>query len=318
MNQKHSELRKILKEQISKLTILFVCFGMMGCADTVGYRAPVATFQDASSVMVNSARIYLTQLNKTERDAYIRHQAADKKPINLVEIEKMQSFSPNEIAVRLQALNSLSQYGALLGELANSDAPERISANAADLGNALQKLSSNVSEFATGSANNKFVGSVGPVVKIVGEVARIATEKKIKEALDQAILAGEAPIQELIKAISADISIAYERKRNALSARRVDFVDAYEDSLEDKNAVNDQRKNAAENLISYLDVWENFPLTDPNEGLNAMAEAYSSLVSYAKSPKEPKDLASLAYQMDLFAAQANRVGSAVLELKHNF
>jgi len=46
-----------------------------------------------------------------------------------------------------------------------------------------------------------------------------------------------------------------------------------------------------------------------------MAEAYSSLVTYAKSPKTPTDLVSLAGQMELFSAQANRIGSAILELK---
>jgi hypothetical protein len=84
---------------------------MAGCADQAAYRTPISTFQDASSVMVHSTRIYLTQLNKVERDAYIRRQAANNQHIRLNEIEKTQSFSPEEIAVRLEALNGLSRLG---------------------------------------------------------------------------------------------------------------------------------------------------------------------------------------------------------------
>ncbi|WAK00533.1 hypothetical protein [Methylobacter sp. YRD-M1] len=290
-----------------------------GCADQTAYRAPVSTFQDASSVMVHSARIYLTQLNKVERDAYIRRQAANNQHIRLNEIEKTQSFSPEEIAVRLEALNGLSRYGELLGQLANSDAPEKITAGASDLAHSLQKLSSDVSQLAEKPANNKFVNSTGPVVQIVGEVARIAAEKKIQAALDHAILAGEEPIRNLIHAIRDDITIAYERKRNALSAQRVDYVDAYEDTVSAAGNSNyDQRKQRADELIAYLDVWESFPLTNPYEGLNAMADAYSALVAYAKSPKAPTDLSSLADQVELFAARANRIGAAIQQLEQNY
>jgi hypothetical protein len=299
------------------VTWLGVACMLAGCADTAAYRAPVSTFQDASSVTVHSARIYLTQLNKIERDAYMRRQAANNQHIRLDEIEKTQSFSPEEIAVRLAALDGLSRYGELLGYLANSEAPERITASASDLADSLQKLSNNVSLLAKRPTNDRFVNSAGPAVKIVGEVARIAGEKKIQAALDHAILSGEAPIRDLIHAIRDDITIAYERKRNALSAQRVDYVDAYEDTLGAK-ADFDQRRQRADELIAYLDVWESFPLTNPNEGLNAMADAYSALVAYARSPKTPTDLSSLADQIELFAARANRVGMAIQQIEKNF
>lgn len=294
------------------------CFALLlgGCADRAGYREPISTFQDASSVVVGSARTYLTQLNKTERDAYIRRQANHNQPIVLNEVEKAQSFSPEQIAMRLDALDVLAGFGALLGQLANSDAPERISGSAADLGDALEKLSGHVSQFATGSADNKFVGAVGPVTKLVGEVTRIAVEKKIQQALDRAILAGDGPVRDLIKAIGADLALAYERKRNALSERRVDYIDAYGDTL--GPARGQERRRAAEDLIGYLDTWEAFPLSNPEQGLAVMADAYSSLVTYAKSSKTPTDLAGLADQMELFAARARRVGTAVQELNKNF
>jgi hypothetical protein len=58
------------------------------------------------------------------------------------------------------------------------------------------------------------------------------------------------------------ITIAYERKRNALSAQRVEYVDAYEEGAgATGNSNYDQWKRHADELIAYLDVWESFPLT---------------------------------------------------------
>jgi len=312
-----SELFRLIDRK-AVFSLVAVCV-LEGCANRAAYRTPVTTFQDASSVMVHSARIYLTQLNKIERDAYIRRQAANNQHIRLDEIEKTQSFSPEEIAVRLEALNELSRYGELLGHLANSDAPERITASASDLADSLQRLSDKVSQLARRPTNSKFVNSAGPAVKIVGEVASIAVEKKIQAALDRAILSGEGPIRDLIHAIRDDITIAFERKRNALSAQRVDYVDAYEDTVGTDNEANgDQRRQRANELIAYLDVWESFPLSNPHEGLNALADAYSALVAYAKSPKTPTDLSGLADQIELFAARANRIGGVIQQLEKNF
>lgn len=284
-----------------------------GCSSTAGYKKPISDFQNASSVVTDSARVYVIQLNKTQRDAYIDRQVSEAQQIKLLEIEQLQVFSPEEIETRLSALNELSKYGELLGQLANSDAPEKITANAGDLAKSLENLSENINKLgATGNAN--FKNAFGPAAVIIGEVARFVVEKKIQEALDKAIVGGEEPIKTLIQVIRDDLILAYELKRNAISESRLIYVDGYEIERQKGRDVISLRKHGNE-IKSALDTWEALPTSNPSDGLNAMATAHSALVDYARSEKTPEDLVAFAAQMETFVARAKRVGSAVRQLQ---
>ena len=284
-----------------------------GCSSTAGYKKPISDFQNASLVVTESARVYVTQLNKTQRDAYVDRQASEAKQIKLSEIEELQAFSPEAIETRLGALNELSKYGDLLGQLANSDAPEKITSNAEDLAKSLEKLEGNINNLG-GSGNTNFKGAFSPAALLIGEVARFAVEKKIQEALDKAILGGEKPIKNLIRVIRDDIVMAYQLKRNAVSNSRVIYVDGYEtERLKGRDVVSLRKRG--DEIKSVLDVWEALPTSNPSEGLDAMATGHSALVDYAKSPKKTEDLAAFAAQMETFVARAKRVGNAVRQLQ---
>jgi hypothetical protein len=284
-----------------------------GCSSTTGYKKPIGDFQNASSVVTESARVYVTQLNKTQRDAYVDRQVSGAKQIRLSEIEEFQAFSPEAIETRLGALNELSQYGELLGQLANSDASEKITSNAGDLAKSLENLEKNINNLG-GSGNTNFKGAFGPAALLIGEVARFSVEKKIQEAIDRAILGGEEPIKNLIRVIRDDLVMAYQLKRNVVSNNRVIYVDRYEIERLQGHDVVSLRKHGEE-IKSVLDVWEALPTSNPSEGLDAMATAHSALVDYAKSPKKTEDLAVFAVQMETFVARAKRVGNAVRQLQ---
>lgn len=294
---------------------VFISFVMLnGCATTTtGYKKPISNFQNASSAVTESARVYVIQLNKTQRDAYIDGQVSGAEQIQLPEIDKLQVFAPQAIETRLEALKGLSKYGELLGQLANSDAPGNITSNAGDLAKSLQALEGSVKKLSP-SGNTKFVGAIGPAATLMGEVARIAVERTIQESLDEAIAGGEEPIKELIRVIRNDLVIAYQLKRNAISNNRVIYVDGYEKERLGKRDVVVLRKRGDE-IKSALDLWEALPTSNPSEGLDAMATAHSALLDYAKSEKNPEDLAAFAAEMEAFVARAKRVGNAVQQLQ---
>ena len=222
-------------------------------------------------------------------------------------------FSPGAIEARLGALNKLSKYGELLLQLANSDAPEKITSNAGDLAESLKKLERNVNDLSA-NGDTGFKGALGPAALLIGEVARYAVEKKIQEALDKAILGDEEPINNLIRVIRDDLETAYELKRTAVTASRVIYVDGYEaERLKGRDVASLRRRG--DEIKSVLDVWEVLPTSNPSEGLDAMAAAHSALADYAKSQKKSEDLTTFAAQMETFVARAKRVGNAVLQLQ---
>jgi hypothetical protein len=300
----------------SSTAILILLFtGCLGCGKPSAYQAPVAKFRDASGVVIQATKVYLTEINKAERDQYIYKQAGTPAMIRLDQIEAVQVFSKEGIAARLKALDQLANYVDLLNQLANSGAPDKIKASANDLQTALTGLSGEVKNL-TGEDDKQFKAAASKALPIIGDVLQAFAQQSIESALKKAINTGAAPVNDLIAAIETDVTTAYERKRTSYSARRVALVDQYNREFARGPSADPQKlKSYADEISAGEDQWEAFLAAQPNDGLEAMKKANDALVKFANTPR-PKvtDFATFADAVDSFASTANRVGRGVQQL----
>ncbi|HEY1271691.1 MAG TPA: hypothetical protein VGF08_06880 [Terriglobales bacterium] len=294
---------------VSRAIVVSAVICLVGCAHPSAYQAPVAKFRDASAVVIEATKIYLTELNKTERDMYIKRQASKPAQIKENEIENAQGFSKEAIAARLNALNQLANYADLLNQLARSDAPARIKAKAADLQTALTNLSGEVHRLG-GPDDANFKEVTGRVVPVIGDVLQAFAEERIEEGLKRAITSGAPAVNSLIQAIADDVEIAFQRKKAAFSEERLRMVDQYNKDLQNQAA--DALQADADAIIAEEDRWEAFLTANPRDGLSAMKRANDALVEFASNPKRnPSSFGAFVDAIEAFAATANRVGSAV-------
>jgi hypothetical protein len=293
---------------------LWVALLLGGCS-TAGYRAPVAQFNEAAAIVVETSRVYITQVNKVERDIYIDGQVAAGQPIDPKEIQARALLTPDEIELRLSALDELTRYGNLLLKLANSDAPDTIAERAEGLGKAVDKLSADVNTRLGRPENAGFKNAMGPVTSVISQVARLAAERKIQEALNAAVKAGEKPVTNLLDVLSEETLAAYERKRTYLSRSRTWAVDAYnEEARKGERASKDALKKYAGQIRVQLDEWDAFAAARPQDSFAAFAEAHVALVAYANSPKTPRDLNEFVSEMERFLYRAKKVEQAMRKL----
>lgn len=292
--------------------LLFLTSILSTACGPSGYVEPITKFQSSASIVIASTRLYVSELNKVERDHYINQKVTEKKDIDLAELEGVQVFSQDGLRARLDALDQLAKYGELLSKLAKSNAPERVQAEAKDLGDSISHLEKTLA----GTPNSQFKESVGAVSSIVGEIVSLIVERKIEKALDTAIEKGEQPINRLIAVIRNDISLAYERKRTSLSELRVAFRDDYARELAKGDKADPEKlRMLAGRISAHEDRWEVFASANPSEGLDAMAKAHSALVQYAKSAHKVKDFESLVAAMEAFSARAISLGKSVQTLR---
>jgi hypothetical protein len=277
------------------------------------YSAPVTKFREASAVVIESTKAYLVALNKTERDHYIDDQVAGGAPIQLIKIEEVQVFGAQAIAARIDALDRVADYTELLFRLATSSAPETVKGKATSLGTALTSLSSRVNEL-TGADDAAFKRTAGSVFPAIGEVLQAIVERRLDDSLRKAVTRGAEPVNMLIEAIKADVEVAYERKRNALSKRRADAAVTYNTAVT-KGAATATLRRLADVVSGTEDQWEAFQTARPASGLDAMQSAYAALATLARTPRPgPSDVSRFAEAVEAFAAAAERVGQAVRQL----
>lgn len=297
------------------VTTILVGLSHTACARPSAYKAPVSKFRDASAVVIEATKSYLTALNRTERDHYIDDQVAGRAQIQLVKIEEVQVFGADAIAARLNALDQLANYTELLFRLATSDAPDTVKGRAKDLGTALTNLSSQVNTLG-GPDDAKFKSAVSAVFPVIGDVLKAVVEQRIENALEKAVTTGAGPVNELIEAIKVDAELSFERKRNALSKRRSDAAVQYNTEFLKGATADDSALRRYGDLISATEnQWEAFRIARPSIGLDAMQRANTALETFART-RQPtvSDFASFVDAVEVFASAAARVGQGIQQL----
>jgi hypothetical protein len=292
--------------------LLFIALSALlfsGCPNPAAYREPITRFQQASTIVIEGARIEYSRANQTERDAEIDRLVAQRSRIELSHLNDptLRLLDPDSLNARMAMLDTLSKHGQLLLTLASSDAPGRAKDAANSLDDAIVGLSS-----ALGNApSDQFKNVAQGFATLAGEAAQLALENKIQQALNKAVIASEQNITTLLNLLKDDLGDLYERRRNYLSAARKHAVDVY--NLEIKqNSPPEVLKAAAEQVKNAEDAWDNLPLLlGAGPGLDAMTEAHKSLVNYAKSPKTPQNLVELVDATDAFANRAKVIADAI-------
>lgn len=304
----------VVKQVYVHIHCLILVLSIIGCASPAAYRDPITKFQQASTIVIEAARIEYGIANKRERDALIDRLAARQKRINLeiLNSKDIRVIGGDDIAARMSALDALAKHGQLLLTLASSDAPTKAKDAAISLKDAVIDLSASLTkvppdEFKIKAENFSNIASV---------LIQSVLERKITLALDKAISLTEENISSLIRLIKNDMALLHERRRSILSEARVSATDKYNKELDRQVLSSEKLYQAAAEIKVVEDAWDSLPLLlSAGPSLDAMSQAHGKLVDYAKSPKNPQDLAELIEAMDTFVTRAKVIADAVRSIR---
>ncbi|CAK8722677.1 hypothetical protein KKHLCK_11945 [Candidatus Electrothrix laxa] len=291
------------------IIIPVAAFLLTGCAQP-DYKDPIVTFQAASTVVIENAKVTYNTVNKKERDAEIDirvYLGEDIDPEILAgeEVlggEKFIVITEDDLEARLDALKALKKHGELLYKLAISDAPDEARNAVTSLDDALLTLKGSLGK----ASSDQFKAKAGAFAIIAGEVTSLTMKHKIEKALEKAILLSENDVLLLIERLKDDMLIRFPTLKNVRMARLSKAITkAYNTALPSDL---EKRKKAVVEIKKMGDEWDASSI-DP--GFDKMTEAHKKLVKYAKSQKSPQDLAELVAAMDAFADQAKIIVDAI-------
>lgn len=277
-----------------------------GCGND-DYAKPIKQFQDASAVVIASARQSLHQMNDVEEKAEVNREIFEAEAIDEKKIKGRDVITQEEIDIRVKALDQLARYTAALGDLASLKTPGQVTQQFQDVGSAFSALAQDASKLSPSSGagfnNAKFSGIMQAATAAIGVVVRAVEEHKARRELEKQIRDNDHAITELIGLIGDELEIAYLRRKQADSAEKVFLTNALKLELERPGHGDPAlRWLLGERLNAWRDRQSALANANPKPSVEAMRKAHEALVAYMSSDKSPKSLSELyAAAQDFFS-----------------
>jgi hypothetical protein len=286
------------------------------------YQKPIQQFQDASAVVIAATQDFLNNENLIEQNKAIDQAIFEEKGLDLRRIDQIQNITPDEIKLRTGALDALTSYLSLLGQLAQGKATSDLDAKAKTLQSATQTLLTDLGKVpavkGTILDNAKFSGVASAAVQAFGAVARLVEERKARREIESSLVSTDKAISDLIQTISDDCTVAYARQKNALGEHQVELINDYKDEIakKDKNGTPDRIEllQLAGQIKDLRSKETTLPAANPAATILKMNNAHRALVNYVKSPKTPKSFQELVSAVEDFARSAQPLGEAAHSL----
>lgn len=288
------------------LAICLILHVEAGCGND-DYAKPIKQFQDASAVVIASARQSLQQMNQVEEDAELDRQIFEGEAFDEKKIIARDVVTQPEIDVRLKALDELARYTSALADLAALKGPSEVTQQFQDVNSAFSTLAKDAEKLSgTKSSifdNAKFSGVVNAATLAVGTVVRAIEEHRARREIEKQIRERDADVTALIQLLGDELDLAYQRRKAAEGQEEIFLTAALKIELA-KPAKGDPTLRIL--LGERLKDWRNRQAiladANPQSCVEAMRKAHEALVAYVNSDKSPKSLSQLyAAAQDFFS-----------------
>jgi hypothetical protein len=276
------------------------------CTTPSTYLDSIKKFQTAAVATSTTARTYLVDLNRFERNTYLDTLRAD--PNQAFDSERFleKPFAPEAIQARVEALDAVIRYAGLLGQLASSTAGQDAQDAATNLGKQIKATADEFDKDAKGEKKKDAADFVTPLGELAGAIAKIAIEEAQVGALNDAIEAAAPSVRTITALLRNDLANAVARRTLVMSQKRADVIAQYVDRTFSSES---ERLRLLQTIQENEDKWDETPASGEQAAalVDSFRDAHEALVMYAKSSRGAGDLASLTAAIELFAARADSV-----------
>lgn len=305
-----------VRDSIFVLSVVILSVLAIGCGPE-DYQKPIQQFQDASTVVINTTRSFLGNMNTIEQNEELDDVVFQRKTLDLPALGKIEIISPAEVKIRTDALDALAQYTSNLAQLAQGKAGSAVGDSTTKLGASLKALATDAQKLPAAKStfldNAKFSGIVSAAANAVGAVAQLIVDHKARHEIEQSIVDNDAAVTALLQQISDDASGAYLRQQAQLGAYGIQLSRDYETELKG-NPDPILLLSLARTIKSYRTQESQLSGANPAPAIDKMKKAHEALVSYVKSGKNLQTFAELVTAVQDFVTAAKPLGQAVQAL----
>jgi hypothetical protein len=304
------------------------------------YQKRLKDFQDCASTVIIADRAFLSNANTVEQNLFIDQQIFERKPFGPADVEKRTIITPEEIKLRTDALDALSQYTSSLATLANGKSDtttgQNMKASSSSLQSSATKASSQtVSTEKQKAFNEKFSGLATAAAAAIGAVAQAILDHKAHNEIKKSVRATDKDVTTLIAFIGDDAQGFYLRQESQLSIYGVQLYKIYQCEV-DVNERNDKSPNDSDvnicwhpkdyqadpallltlgdRLKSYPQQQEILVKANPQPAIVQLQKAHEALVTYVTADKNSTNLSGVVNEVNNLVTAAKPLGQAIQTL----
>lgn len=350
------------KRMLSARALAAIALFALASCSTPQYEPLVGNFGQSVAKSSNAIQGYYASINDVARQAYI-DQIIYTKELKLVEVPPDASpvpmairdgagnstalvtlIDPASIKARTDALQIIAVYGDKLTALSTSSAPTQIDTSSEALGADLKNLGSTIQALtAPGqelAKTDKTLGAyAGPVSALVGSLGRMYAQRKVDDAIKEAVNNAAPQVNKILDLIDADLNSAIQplEKIYGLQAlsNRVIFYNQLDQRLTDEvfakskpAAAGGKATIASSDLLSQMTTrrtladqvataaanYAQLTQIEPEQLTQAIRTAHAALLKYANGDHSPQNLAELAAAFQAFNATVTSIATPISQL----
>ncbi|RYF78307.1 MAG: hypothetical protein EOO39_01795 [Cytophagaceae bacterium] len=300
-------------------TAIFCSLVAISVACQQAYKAPIETLRKSTADATKAITLYYTALNQQERDLYFLTLLLNPtQPVEEVNAQGKEtpllanSFDPVAIQARVALMSQLAAYADQLSALAGNDSPQTLRTNLIQLGTSLEAVQTTFSDLARNRADEQATAYLSPISTLIAVVGEAALVKKRDKAIKQAILRGEAPINQILDFLTKDLDkYVFLAQLTGDDQKLTQLMAAYNTMANRKAVPRNELKKRLDEIQRAAEQLRLTRTNRPSDVLRSLKTAHVALVGVAKQTTTFQQFQSsvLSYetQVDLFLKAAQRI-----------
>jgi hypothetical protein len=304
------------------------------------YQKPIKEFQDSANIVIAADRIFLANANTIEENLFIDQQIFERKLFGPADVQGRTIITPEEIKLRTDALDALSQYTTSLATLANgkpdTTSGEKMKASSSSLESSAAKAGSQAPSSKEQKAfGEKFSGLANTAAAAIGAVAQAILQHKARIEIKKSVQTTDKDVTALIAFIGDDAQGFYLRQQSQLGIYGVQLYKIYQCEVDVQERDGKTPSDAevqicwhpkdyqadpallltlSDRLKSYRQQQAILEKANPQPAIAKLQKAHEALVAYVTADKNSKNLSTVIDEVNSLVAATKPLEQAIHSL----
>jgi len=282
---------------------------IVGCSTPAAYRVPISRFNSAVNETIATVQPYFLELNKVETEYQLYSAIKLNEDWGTQHLQA--GLDPQQIALRVAALQLIADHARLLADIVDSSPIEDVKKAAEALGANAHSLATTIAKLDNAATTVPDFGT--PLAQITALLGKQYIEHMQTKAIETAVLNAEEPLSSLIDMLEQELQTVVNLRKEAIAGIATVRLDIFNEIQ--KNTKPEKIDELVQEVVGLRTRAEKIASVNVVALFRDLKASHKALVRFVKSDKKPTDLSSFVATVSVFADNAAAVSTIIQSLQ---